>query len=265
MPRRDKERLEVLFHTMFIEEGAAYTLWGSKPMAMCPYLIPFATSEWQVFLTSIFPCNLRKYIAWKTWKKYRHLFPISKFVWWTEKNAFWTEPHPSVAILLINKEKFQEVFNEHIEDFKTVLDKKEITMEDLLQTVEKKAFLKTGLHAHDGLIGTSFGFGRENSWLFEAKARGQIVPLSALWETHEEAYLHMRSRPYKAWVYLGILTKDVEKYLAYPEFAADLNSTETKELKKMFLETRREILEYYKDKDLVEATLNLLVNGRPLD
>ncbi len=258
MPLKDKKRLEYLFYDMVIRESGGYTLFGNKPMHMNCYFKPFCMSKWYYFLASLCPPNLRKCAAWKTWKKYEHYFVGTKFLLFAEDNPFFTGE--SVSICLINKEKFCEMVNNHIIDFQTVLGREEISGEKLLHEIQTQPFLKHILKMHDGLIGTLFGYGRDNAWMFEERKEGIDVPLAFLWESEgiDEFY---KNRPRFYWWYLGNCSYDLPAVLDYPSFMADLNSEETRSLKEGFHKTRQKIIEYYKGKDFLEATLALLFEG----
>jgi hypothetical protein len=251
MPWKDRRRLTYLFYKMMVLDEGAYTLLGSKPMYMGGYIKPFSLSiDWRVFLSSIFPGNIRKFSAWKTWQKYAHLFHNSPFILRAEINPFWPEPHESVSILVINKEGIEKEISSHRNDFETVLQRQGITFELLLSEANEKPFLKSILKSHDGLIGTLFGYGRDNAWLFEQRSRGEKVPLKPFWG--EEVYDFFANRPN------GVHLDDLSLVLGYPCFLADPDSLETKELREKFLKDRERILDYYKGKDFLEATLSLL-------
>jgi hypothetical protein len=256
MSREDRERLTFLFYRMMILDAGAYTLLGNKPIYMGGYIKPFSTSnDWRNFLASIFFDNIKRAWGWDTWQKYSHHFQSSPFLLKAEINPFWTEPHEAVSILVINKKRLENTFLSCRKDFELVLQKNNITYRALLAEAEAKPFLKTVLQRHEGLIGTVFGYGRDNAWLFEEKCRGHQVALKPLWG--EEIYDFFANRPD------GVHLDDLSLVLGYPCFLADPNSPETKELKKEFLEVREKILEYYQDKDFLEATLSLLAGHSP--
>jgi hypothetical protein len=50
--------------------------------------------------------------------------------------------------------------------------------------------------------------------------------------------------------------------LMYPTFMADINTEETKQLKLEYLQTREKILDFYKGKNFLEATLELLADRK---
>ena len=264
MPLKDKKNLESLFYDLFIQDVGAYTLFGDKPMFMGSYFDPFITSGLGDFFTSILPCNVSTANGWKVWQKYKHQFPTSKFLIWEEPNPFWEKPHSCVALFLVHKEQFRETVNTYLEDFKLILNRDELSSEELLLESEGKSLFKEVLKMHNGLIGTLFGFGRENAWLFEARDHGNEVPLTSFWDEKERKSLKNNS-PLREfmWTYMGICSNSTSEGLGCPNFAADQNSLETQRLKITFLETREKIINYYKGKDLVEATLALLINGKP--
>lgn len=265
VPWKDKKNLDYLFRTMFALDSGSYTLFGSKPMSMSCYLTPFSTTSLVIFLESLSPKNLRIYWGWKTWEKYQNLLAKSEFLLWAEENPFWLRwfqpPSASTSILMVHKERLREMIDAHIADFQTVLNRKTVTCEQLLLEARNKPFLKEVLKDHDGLIGTLFGYGRNNAWLFEERNQGKKVPLVSMWG--EEVYVFFKNRPTPNWLIYGFDSEDLSENLNYPCFLANPDSLETQELKRKFLDTREKILNYYKNKDFLETTLGLLITGGP--
>lgn len=262
MSRKDRKSLEQLFYAMLREDGA-YTLLGSKPMHMFGFYQPFSTSKWEYFLCSISPRNLRIYRGWKTWQKYQYLLEKSEFELWAEKNPFWEKMsvprNPAISIFLINKTKTDEIISAHLSDFETILNRTDLTCNQLLFEAKNRSFFNDILKGHEGLIGTLFGYGRDNAWLFEDREHGKEIFLDYLWgQEIDDFYMN---RPYFSWKYFGICTNELSEALGYPYFVANPDSLETKQLKQKFLMSRRKIIDYYKGKDLLEATLSLLING----
>jgi|GEM_PF-1136218 len=266
MPWKDKRNLEYLFYKMTIRDEGGYTLFGTKPMHMNVYLNPFSLSTWKNYYSAMSLNHLRTYLGWKTCQKYQHLFENSNFVFLSEKNPFWEEvckasniSNPNVAILLINKVTMREVVEKYKHDFQNVLVRKNISYTKLLQEAQDKPFLQEVLQNHDGLIGTVFGFGRENAWLFAERKNEDNTPLSALWS--DEIEKSWKNRPTFAWNWFGVCSDEISSNLGYPSFLADPDSQETQELKEQFLQTRQKIIDYYKDKKFFEATLSILINS----
>src|SRR5579862_652940 len=105
-------------------------------MSMTSFYIPFSTTNLEIFLCSLSPRNLRVFWGWKTWQKYQDLLSRSEFVLWAEENPFWSRwrpsPNPSIAVLLIHKQKFHEEIEKNIDDFQTVLGTAPINIDELL-------------------------------------------------------------------------------------------------------------------------------------
>jgi hypothetical protein len=261
MPLKDKKNLEYLVKDEFIFNYLSYTLFNAKPMSMGCYRKPFfITTDWRRFLSSIFPHNLRLYRAWKTWQKYQHHFSQSRFLILVDENPPWgknaSSNKPVVAILLINKKKFEETVDLHLKDFQIVLKRENISGASLLSEAKDKSLLGDILLHHEGLIGTLFGFGRNNSWLFEEREHGKPVSLTSLWD--DEVYASLQIP--RSWWWLGTLPDDISQFLGYPGCMVDPNSEETKTIKQRFLDTRQKIIEFYKGKDFLETTLSFFTD-----
>lgn len=259
MPLKDKKRLEYLFYDMVVLDNGGYTLFKNKPMYMGGFLKPIFSRDWRLSIGSLILPNLRMRNSWETWEKYQHHFKDSDFLIWAEENPFMNLSDSAISIILVSKTKLRQTIETYIQDFKMVLKKENLTFEDLLKEAKEKPFLKEVVKGHDGLIGTLFGFGRSNAWLFYEREQGKEVPLAPIWG--EEVLNFMDNRPLSNWWWFGDCSAKIEDVLGYPFFLADPNSSETNQLKKEFLETRTKILEYYKDKDFLIATLTLLLNG----
>jgi hypothetical protein len=122
------------------------------------------------------------------------------------------------------------------------------------------SFLNEVLKSHEALIGTVFGFGRDNSWLFEDKNHvKKISSWAPLWE--EDVYDFFKNRPTFAWKWFGFCSDNLTEVLGYPTCLANPDSMETQALKERFLETRQKIIDYYKEKKFFETTLSILING----
>lgn len=255
IPLKDVRKLTYLFYEMFILDSGAYTLFGSKAMYMGGSIKPFIFSDLDQLRMSLSLHNYKIRQGWKTWGKYEHLFHNTPFIWKEEVNPFWTSPACSRLFVLINKKAFNNIVHLHKDDFEKILGRNEITGDLLLQESQNASLFKTVLKGHDGLIGTLFGFGRNNSWLFEEKKNGNHVSLDPLWD--EKKYDFLLNRPDK------MCLKDLSLVLGYPTFLAEQNTNETEVLKKNFIAIRSKILDYYKGKDFLEATFRLLLEGPP--
>jgi hypothetical protein len=257
---QDKRNLDYFFQEAMIMEEGGYVLLGDKPMWMGVYFKPFASTSWDEFLTSISLPNLRTYYGWKTWQKYQDFFSSGQFLALEEPNPFWGEHHSNVSILLVNRANLQNIVAVYQEDFQTILGR-EVSGEELLQEAKTAPFLKTVLKKHEGLIGTVFGYGRNNAWLFQQRDEGKPIVLRSLWgDTISDFYANRRAKT-RRW--LGVFPSSLAESVGYPCCAADPTSLESEQVRQGFLKTRQKIIDYYQDKDVLEATLSLLLNGPP--
>ena len=257
MPLKDKRILETYFKEELIFQGGLYTLFKAKPMSLLSYQKPFDFSSWRDFMTSLLPWNIVKYRGWKTLQKYQHLIN-REFILWEELNPFFTSSS-RFFVIVVHQPSFEEIVNIHLEDFKNV----NVSRDLLLQPHQNKNFLKEVLKQHDGLMGTLLGYGRNNAWDFEARTRGASTPLASFWEAEIDNFMENRYTFSATW--LCQFPDDIATYLAYPYFLANPHSLETLDLKTKILLTREKIIQYYKGKDIFEATFELLINGSRRD
>lgn len=264
MPQRDKRRLEHFFRDYINSESMGYVLFGNKPMALSgidkelSYFRNFSS-----FLHAISPRRIQFENAFNTWKKYEKLFPMKRFVFLYE------ETDAAIYSLFINKKSFLQKIEQHADDFKQIL-KHDVTGEDLLKEGLHKPFLSEVLHDSDLLMGILFGFGRHNAELFHKRSQldsqaermnfCQNYQFGDPWE-HELEELDAK------WDKIGWLNayitgnhlEDLE-LMMLPGFYADLNDLETFEIKEHFLQTKKKIINFYKDKDFLSATLQELTS-----
>ena len=273
MPLKDREALEYFFKYTIAYDSYAYTLFGSKPMSMLCYYKPMAAfgyyrpegmSAFEMVVESSCPHNLRIHKGLRVWDKYKSYFENSPVLVTVEENPRWDEPqklNPSFSVILIHKQKFKETIDEHIDDFRSVLQREDISGDTLLQEISQKPLLKILLQNHEGLIGTLFGYGRENAWMFQEREKGRNVSLIPAWGGEVNNFF--RNFNDSAWWWLGIFPKRAAEYVGYPSFAVNGDTVETQELKKEYLRTREQIIQYYEGKDFLEATLALFLEGPP--
>jgi len=250
LPNRDKARLDYFFRELMLHDGAIYTLVGNKPISLGGYFKPNQSFFLRIY-QSLFSSDFKMFLGLQIWLKYQHLFPHSKFLLWVEQSP-WIEK--ANIILFVNKEKAASLVKNYSQDFCTVLEQDEISLDELLRRSKNYPFFLTVLKKHEGLIGTLLGYGRENAWLFHRRDLGEDISLSGWDQSEIFSYWQVKRRFFKnKW-------QDISKSLFLPCFAADLNSEETKELKKDYQATREKIIATYKDKDFLETTLSLLMN-----
>lgn len=240
MSRRDRIVLTNFFQMLFADDSFAYVLLGPKPMAWASY---------KNSINDFF--NRRNRLmrrGWKTWQKYCFL---------DTKNLFFSEAstrHPGyVSILLINEQALNRVVAENRADFEKVLNRH---VESGTQLLSKAApFIDGILGGHQALLGITLGYGRENSWEFHRKS---LERKSVEWVWTPEEYSKGNEE-----ILDDSRTEYSIMHYSCPSFAGLQNSAESKALKRDYLKTKQRVLEYYKEKDFLEATLSLLAGYYP--
>ncbi len=145
----DKQSLTLFFET-FLTLNGAYTLFGDKPLSHENYYIPSGGSRKESYLKN----------GLAVWKKHRHLFALTKFAIKIERKGDFEN------IYLINKGAFLQATTQHLNDFQAVLGKEFEPHQFLSKLIDTDASYMESLGNHTGLIGTLFGFGRDNAFMY---------------------------------------------------------------------------------------------------
>ena len=268
MPQRDRKNLEYFFRVCIVWDEFGYVLLGEKPMAFSTvdrFLSPWRS--WNDFLYVISPRRIKFQKGFETWRKYEKQLKMKQFVMCYEIDG------NELLFTLINKRKFVQTIDQHKKEFKEILPN--VEQEDLGQTLLEQAkngqaLLKAALCSHDLLIGILLGYGRNNASLYCQRSQlsddkieefNRQHNLGCLWEEEDEE-LNLKMSKEINWMsaYItGSHLKNIE-IVNYPHFIGVLKSEETKRLKSQYKETRNKIIQYYKGKDFLEATLELLAS-----
>lgn len=260
MPKKDKARLEYFFREYINLDGMGYVIFGNKPMAISGVekkLSPF--KSFSSFLFAISPRRIQFENGFKTWKKYEKIFPMKRFAFRYEENESF------ITCTFINKHAFIEQVQKHADDFKNIL-KRNVSGEDLLKESEHKDLFTELLQDHDLLTGILYGFGRNNASLFHQSAQlnpeEQTIflknhsedPWEKEWEEFDKNYEKI------SWFSMYITGNHLKStnFIILPGFRAALNNPETIQLKEHYLQTRQKMIDFYKDKDFLTATLQEL-------
>jgi len=253
LPLKDKKRLFCFMRMLMAEDNFAYTLLGSKPVSWACYKNPLPAEDWTMFYYALkkYHSALRK--GWKTWSKYCHLFSAASF--WTERS----EKHPGwISILLVNEEHFNRVVNENKKDFQEVLNRKVVDGFQLLQEAKQRPLMSGVLKGHQALLGIVLGYGRNDSWRFLQGIETNNL-LECIWDEENDRKPGM--------VKTRSIPTDTEECLfleSCPSFAGDPHSDESLLLKAEYLLTQEKVVNYFKDKDFLEASLSLFAGYRPV-
>lgn len=248
---KDKESLAEFMQILFAQSNFAYTLVGSKPLSWENFQNPLPFSNWTSFYDSFSKYHRTVRSGWKTWEKYQHLFPST---------YFFAENTPSdrgyTSILMINKDRFNDVVNENKQDFQKVLGRDITDGFQLLEEAKHHSLMHEVLGGHQALLGMVLGYGRDNAWKFHEGCKTRTA-IGWVWEEEEYDPLEHEKESDNDSPYYQLV------HYSCPSFSGDPHSEESKALKKEYLLTKQKILEYYKDKDFLEATLSLLAGYDP--
>ncbi len=270
MPKSDRKKLEYFFRELIVEDSLGYTLLGEKPMSLLAVeekvINPFAS--WSMFRDAIIPRRTRSNRNFLVWKRYEKFFPITRFALFYEKEQ--QDGRVLTVMTAINKKAFTSVVEKYREDFTQILHC-EVTAEYLLEEGMKNPFLAGLLMNHDALIGILLGYGRENAYLFHQKSQfsSQQEKIDFFERSHfdsvwtEEEFEAIRKKYDSVnWISTYITGSHVKNLdlMVLPGFGGLFDSPETRHWRNHYLETRQAIIDYYKDKDFLEATLYLLTS-----
>lgn len=251
LPVKDKKKLAGLMQKLFAEDSFAYTILGSKPVSWATYLNPLPLSDWTRFYDSFSEHNRTARSGWKTWEKYQHLFPSAPL--WVER----PKCHPGwISILIINKEQFNIVVNKYKRDFQEVLCREIVDGFQLINESKTRSLMNEVLEGHQGLIGIVLGYGRDNSWQFLEGCKNR-TPIGWVWR-EEDSYFIDKSIESD----ISLTDYYLSRY-SCPSFAGNPNSEESLALKTEYILTKQKVVDYYKNKDFLEATLSLLAGHQP--
>lgn len=258
LSREEKENLRILFHNLFAESELGYTLFGDKPMSFCfpPIsIVRIATKDcfFKIYFSGSIPLNAinaLKKIA-EIWQNENYILLIN------ERKGL---PY---SIFLINKEKFNCVFNENTDVFINKYGP-QITAESFLKDLkDKKIDLTKLLQEEHMIIGILLGYGRHNAELFERRhillMEKTSVPYSIIQKPRnpfcsieEELYYlnnHLKS----------INTLESQLLLVTPvNFVGDLEYLETPHLQEQYKFMHKELTQLFLREDWFSFILERL-------
>jgi len=256
IPIEDRVVIEAFFRRLLLTEPGAYVLFGDKPMAEYYY---HYREEPKNYIFSRNHENYQKKLEWTTWRRYRDLFPTKNYQIIEVTNL----DENTVEIFLISKSRFLEVFESHKHDFYTCFGN-HITGEALLNQFlhGSNPFVNENVRFHF-LLGVLFGFGEENSRLFDrlyeitgykySNFQGKLCPKKPFNSLEEERQwiehrlqFSMNETPIRS---------DLLDFVKPLRFCADPISEESRTLLKKYRAQKREIGEIYQQGDFLEKTL----------
>lgn len=239
LSQKDSEKLEYLFRDLIVYGDAGYTVLGNKPVSFITFFKPEFRWDWTFLWHAFMPSNIKKYHAWKTWKKYQHLFNQGNICMWSEQ-----DPCCDYAelIVVLNKNEFKKVLHENADDF--------ISMKEM----DPQSVFDRSYQLHPNLLGILLGYGKQNAWCFHTNQRSILKSVFA-----EEIKKQFQNKRVCLNFLFGWPKVDMAEILLFPNFMANIETDETKSIKSEYLKTRCRILEHYADKNFLQATLQLFL------
>lgn len=254
----DRQAIKSLFQILIYEDHFGYTLTDYKAISLSG---DFTSTPWEHILIGCFSRNIWK--KWSVWKKYCDLFKGKKYLLLNEQSANSKEIN---FLILINKKVFLETVEKHQNTFDQILRRK-VDAAELLKNIELGHSFQAEIQYSETLWGILLGFGEHNARLFER--RDEISQL-----TGQSRLLLKALKPSKNFNYL----KDEEHFLweklqafqeknEYPlslisaiNFSADLNDPETQKLRIKYKKSKRNLMNLYENKNLLEVVLKQLLS-----
>jgi hypothetical protein len=250
IPSEDLEVLKEFFRDLLFLQGFAYTLFGDKPVSIENY------DRDNPQKPDVFATSCKGYTAWK---KYAHLFPQEHYIF------VFHEPtgKETYEMTLINKKAFLHMVDEHKNKFLALLGPA-ITAEKLLsQLIQNGCFENTAIKNREDLIGILLGYGENNASLFQRRSEiaGRIASLKKKDTTPTAGYCSTEDELKALNAHLRPFSNEQRKLLRYmhlPSFVADPNHQETMQLKKKYMQQRKQITQHFSHKDVLEVVFERL-------
>jgi hypothetical protein len=223
-----------------------YTLVGYKPMSICN-VIAEDTEDLLAFSREAFknPRHQTLRRGYLVWEKYQSLFPRKKHI--LISYSFLGKGRREIA--LICPEVCMATIQEHLDDFREILEKPCTTKEVfwILTHPEHSDFYT--IINHTRLVGILLGFGRNNAYLYEQYRGG--ASRSVTW--HQRSEQDPLQTFSNEWPWPGALLS--------PDFACDPTTEETQQLKKHYKKARKIVCWTYFLRNNLEVTLALLMQN----
>ena len=261
MDPEDKFYLEFYFRHLLFEDPLAYVIYGDKPMAFSGFWNPTISSRDSLMPT----CSQKSIILRKGYelhKKHHLLFQSKNLIFIFRETNNYTE------IALVNRRNFLKAVTSSIGDFQKVLGS-DISGESILdQFIKEREILAKPLKENHALLGILLGYGKKNSSTFHRKieiiksqkkfhlhaGKGTLIPSPEFDSLDEELaslnqHLLPMQEPHQEFSLVDL-----------PAFMVDPYDLETQELKKKFIEQRKNIINIYRQGDFLKMTLKHLQN-----
>lgn len=168
---KDDEKIWIgkFFKDLFLEEGAIYTLWGSKPITR---IILYEYSEEEVdnynksltqneIKNSRIRMNYDLPVNWKKWKAIEDRFPMKRYMLFEAK---WHDDPEVKFIYFVDILKTALILQEYYEEFRKVVGFDFNPVKEVYKMKEDDPIFWKKLNS--SLWGLLFGYGKHNSYAF---------------------------------------------------------------------------------------------------
>jgi len=293
--------LEKFFRYFLFLEGGVYTLLGSKPMtifSICyeeegntndqyahhrSFIINKENKEDLDFYYSLNSDQKKRSILvndcdyifdvaslWDEWEKFSENLNISKkYLFFKreltdqEKKSSFSSCKKAYDIIFINILQTACVLEKHYDQFKKAFGCDFNPLEELLKISHTKTpfwdcFFGENSSQHPYLIGLLYGYGWENALIFKWKYQNEIFSKNVRDFLNQ---IEARSSG-DSLLHIDVLRNSAPfscTNFPLPNFASfQINDPNIKK----YSQEREEIMEYYKGKDFVQATLNVLISNQ---
>ncbi len=251
IPQEDRAALEAFFRILILQEGGAYVLFGTKPMAFTAYLHtcqPNITTHrmWRYYTENRIIEN-----GWKVWKKHQSEFPSKHFI--LDYKPF---DNRRSEICLIDILKFKKITKTDLSDLFISLG---TSPSSLLKTYQQQniALFKL-LNGNHTALGILLGFGKKNAKQFHERALQIGDDPNAIQRIPFKIALQPENLIDSMFLKSAFKETNLNacyKFLYLPCFLVDTHSEETQELKSQYLKQRQLIHEKYAHDNFLETTL----------
>lgn len=224
----DRKILQTTFNNLIFFSSFGFTLFGDKPVSF------------------EFSSSLENF--WAIWEKNKHLFSVKKYI----LTKFYHDNY--CGVLIGNKCAIEKTFENNKESFRKVFDYP-ITSQTIIEALESGSGKEFEiLFSHDALLGILLGYGKENAWNFQKR---KLLKTEKNISKNQLHFLNEKLQAFQKPILFW------ERYIRnstclLPQFAADLTSEETKDLKKKYQLQRTLIEERYRQGDSLSVTLQQL-------
>lgn len=255
LSNEDRVWMEKFFRDVMLHESAIYTLWGEKPITGL-IIEHFTQEEIEAYYNSLTESELKKsYILdepydllenWEKWKKLSLQIPMKNYLFFESR---WEKDPSATFIYFVNIEKTVALLEKHYEIFRNIVqfefDPKQVVYE--MPTPTSPFWDKTKESAL--AWGLLFGFGEENSLIFDKKYFGNQEEQKAIDEEFIGKVSHER--------FQGVVTIGLDNFRipSFMSFEKDDHTIHQYELE------RERIKKIYENQDFLSVTLEKLTRS----